>query len=140
MSKVPPVVNKTEAEASKIIKDAGLTVKVEERRLPGLRDGIVVEQNPAQGEVLTGSTVTIFVGRPIAPGIPKPAPKPGFVLVPNVEGMDEKEARQVLEGQGFRVDVKKEASPDRKGQVIDQNPGAGDTVAPRSTVRITMGT
>jgi beta-lactam-binding protein with PASTA domain len=71
---------------------------------------------------------------------PKPAPKPGLVLVPNVEGMDEREARRMLEGQGFGVDVRKDSAPDRKGEVIDQNPGAGDSVRPGVTVRITIGT
>jgi predicted Ser/Thr protein kinase len=140
MSGVPDVVNKSEGDAAKLIRDAGLTVKVEERRALGLRDGVVVQQNPpAGGQALTGSTVTIVVGRAI--GQPKPAPKGGgTVLVPNVEGMDEKEARQTLEGQGFKVDAVREGSRDRKGQVIDQNPGAGDTVRPGINVRITIGT
>ena len=42
----PDVVNKSEAEAAKAIRDAGLTVKVEERRSLNVRDGIVLEQNP----------------------------------------------------------------------------------------------
>jgi serine/threonine-protein kinase len=99
----------------------------------------VVEQSPRGGQALAGSTVTIVVGRGIGPG-PKPAPKGGgTVLVPNVEGMDEKEAERVLDDQGFKRDVRRESSRDRKGQVIDQNPGAGDTVQPGSTVRITIG-
>ena len=84
--------------------------------------------------------VTIVVGRGVGPG-PKPAPKGGgSVLVPNVEGMDEKEAVRMLQDQGFKSDVRRESDRDRKGQVIDQNPGAGDTVQPGSTVRITIGT
>ena len=140
MSQVPNVIDKSEADASKLIRDAGLTVKVEERRTVGLRDGIVVQQNPAGGQALNGSTVTIVVGRAGGGAQPKPAPKPGMVLVPNVEGMDEKDASKTLRDQNFRVDVRRESSPDRKGQVIDQNPGAGDTVSPGSVVRITIGT
>ena len=138
MSNVPDVVNKSEGEASKAIRDAGLTVKVEERRALNLRDGIVVEQNPRGGQALAGSTVTIVVGRGIA-APPKPAPKHGFVLMPNVEGMDEKEARKTLEDAGFKVSIEREEAPGRKGQVIDQNPAAGDTVRPERTVRITIG-
>ncbi len=143
----PGVVDKSEGDATKAIRDAGLTVKVEERRSLNAREGVVLEQNPSPGtRVLSGSTVTIVVGRGLnngggqgpAPG-PKPAPKPGLVLVPNVEGMDEREARRTLEGQEFKVDVRKESS-DRKGEVIDQNPGAGDSVRPGSVVRITIGT
>jgi tRNA A-37 threonylcarbamoyl transferase component Bud32 len=140
MSTVPPLVNRTEGDATKLLKDAGLTVKVEERRSADLREGFVVAQDPRSGtQVLSGSTVTIVVGRGITS--PKPAPKPGgYVLVPNVEGMDEREARRTLEGQGFKVDVRREASRDRKGEVIDQNPAANDTVSPNVTVRITIGT
>lgn len=136
---VPDVVNKSEAEAAKAIRDAGLTVKVEERRSLNVREGVVLEQNPRNGQVLQGSTVTIVVGRGIGPGSPKPAPKEGFVLMPNVEGMDEKEARKVLEDAGFKVTIEREEAPGRKGQVIDQNPGANDTVRPERTVRITIG-
>jgi serine/threonine-protein kinase len=139
MSTVPSVVGKTEAEASKMVRDAGLTAKVEERRSVGLRDGIIVDQDPKSGQVLSGSTVTIVVGRPIAQNLPKPAPKPGFVLMPKVEGMDEKEARKVLQDAGFKVQIEREDAPGRKGQVIDQNPAAGDTVAPERSVRITIG-
>jgi serine/threonine-protein kinase len=139
MSVVPSVVGKSEADASKLIRDAGLTVKVEERRGPNVRDGVVVDQNPASGQVLTGSGVTIGVGRAPAPPAPKPAPKEGFVLMPNVEGMDEKDARKVLEGAGFKVSIQREEAPGRKGQVIDQNPAAGDTIRPERTVQITIG-
>jgi serine/threonine-protein kinase len=139
MSTVPSVVGKPEGEAAKAIRDAGLTVKLEERRALNLRDGIIVEQDPKGGQVLSGSTVTIVVGRGIVQAPPKPAPKPGFVLMPNVEGMDEKEARKVLQDAGFKVQINREESPDRKGQVIDQNPGAGDTVRPERSVQITIG-
>jgi eukaryotic-like serine/threonine-protein kinase len=139
MSTVPSVVGKTEAEASKMVRDAGLTVKLEERRALGLREGIVVDQDPKSGQVLAGSTVTIFIGRPIAPNLPKPAPKQGFVLMPNVGGMDEKEARKTLEDAGFKVSIEREEAPGRKGQVIDQNPGAGDSIRPERQVRITIG-
>jgi eukaryotic-like serine/threonine-protein kinase len=141
MVNVPDVVNKSEGDAAKQIRDAGLTVKVEERRAPNLREPVVVAQDPpGGGQVLSGSTVTIVVGRPIGPG-PKPAPKGGgTVLVPNVEGMDEREAVRTLEDQGFKPEVRRESSRDHKGKVIDQNPGAGDTVQPGVNVRIAIGT
>jgi serine/threonine-protein kinase len=139
MSTVPSVVGKSEADAAKMIRDAGLTVKLDERRALGLRDGVIVDQDPKGGQVLTGSTVTIVVGRSIVQAPPKPAPKPGFVLMPNVEGMDEKQARKTLEDAGFKVQIEREEAPGRKGQVIDQNPAANDTVRPERSVRITIG-
>jgi len=140
MAAVPDVTNKSEADATKLIRDAGLTVKVEDRRGAGVRDGVVVDQNPrGGGQVLNGSTVTIGVGRAVPQAAPKPAPKPGFVLMPNVEGMDEKEARKTLEDAGFKVSIQREEAPGRKGQVIDQNPAAGDTIRPERVVQITIG-
>jgi eukaryotic-like serine/threonine-protein kinase len=60
--------------------------------------------------------------------------------MPNVEGMDEREAVRTLEDQGFKPEVRRESSRDQKGKVIDQNPGAGDTVQPGVNVRVTIGT
>jgi beta-lactam-binding protein with PASTA domain len=134
---VPEVIGKSEANANKLIRDAGLTIKVVEQRAAGLRDGIVVDQTPsAGGQVLAGSTVTIVVGRGLGPA----TPKVGSILMPNVEGMDERGARTTLEDAGFKVTIVRGEAPDRKGQVIDQYPGSGDTVAPGTTVRITIGT
>jgi hypothetical protein len=137
---VPAVVLRSEADATKAIRDAGLTVKVDERRGQNMADGQVLAQNPPAGnQVLEGSTVTIIVARE-GGGNPKPAPKPGLVLVPNVEGMDEKDARKMLEDAGFRVEVRQESSRERKGEVINQNPEAGNSVRPNVPVRITIGT
>ena len=80
---------------------------------------------------------------PAAPeleSLPKPAPKPGGVFPPNVEGMDLNEATKTLEEQGFKVKVKRQSDPQHKGQVIDQNPNMRETVAPGADVTITIGT
>jgi eukaryotic-like serine/threonine-protein kinase len=140
MKTVPHVVQRSEAEATSAIRAAGLTVRVDERRGLNMADGQVVAQDPPGGnQVLEGSTVTVIVARERG-GQAKPAPKPGFVLVPNVEGMDEREARRTLEAAGFRVVVRQESSRDRKGQVINQNPEAGNSVRPNVPVTITIGT
>jgi serine/threonine-protein kinase len=134
---VPAVQNKLQDEATRILKAAGFTVKVQDQ--PNPREGVVIAQDPASGQALVGSTVTIVVGRSLPTAEPKPAPKPGLVFPPNVEGMDEREARRTLESQGFRVDVDREKSPDHKGVVIDQNPTKGDSVQRGSVVKITIG-
>jgi hypothetical protein len=136
---VPSVVNKPKDEASKTLKDAGFTVKIQDDIALNARDGIVTRQDPASGQAIVGSTVTIFVGRTLPPAEPKPAPKPGLVFPPNVEGMDEREARQTLESQGFQVQVVRERSSDHKGVVIDQNPTKTDSVQRGSLVKITIG-
>jgi len=62
---VPDVVGETEAAADRILRDAGFTVRVVDRSVtdPG-RQGLVVEQDPAAGTRVQGTTlVTIYVGR-----------------------------------------------------------------------------
>jgi serine/threonine-protein kinase len=137
---VPSVVGKTEDDANKTLRDAGLNVTTRDQRGLTARDGTVVLQDPLPNtKVSPGGTVTITVARAVAVP-PKPAPKPGGVFPPNVEGMDERQATKTLEDQGFKVKVKRQSAPDRKGQVIDQNPSAHDTVAPGADVTITIGT
>ena len=122
-----------------MLQDVGLTATVREQPLPNVRDGVVLAQDPVAGtQALSGSTVAIMIARSVAVP-PKPAPKPGGVLPPNVEGMDEREATKMLTDQGFKVKVKRQSAPSRKGQVIDQNPSSHDTVAPGSDVTITIG-
>lgn len=138
---VPAVQNKLQDEATRILKEAGFTVRVQDQFSPNAREGVVISQDPDQtkGPAIIGSTVTIVVGRMAPTAEPKPAPKPGLVFPPNVEGMDERQARQTLESQGFKVVVDREKSPDHKGVVIDQNPTKADSVPRGSVVKITIG-
>jgi serine/threonine-protein kinase len=137
---VPSVVNTPKDEAMNALQEAGFTVKIQDDASPNTRDGVVTRQDPASGQAIVGSTVTIFVGRVLPTAEPKPAPKPGLVFPPNVEGMDERQARQILESQGFRVVVERDKSPDHKGVVIDQNPTKSDSIQRGSVVKIIIGT
>jgi beta-lactam-binding protein with PASTA domain len=61
---VPAVVGRTEAEATRILTDAGLRVRVTQRDAAGATDQ-VSDQDPDAGKVVNrDSTVTIFVARP----------------------------------------------------------------------------
>jgi eukaryotic-like serine/threonine-protein kinase len=61
---VPAVVGRTEAEATRILTDAGLRVQVTQRDSPVPTDQ-VSDQDPDAGQVVNrNSTVTIFVARP----------------------------------------------------------------------------
>ena len=62
---VPDVVGETEAAADRILRNAGFTVRTVDRPVtdPG-QQGLVVEQDPAAGTRVQGTTqVTIYVGR-----------------------------------------------------------------------------
>ena len=62
---VPDVVGETEAAADRILRDAGFTVRVVDRAVTDpANNGLVVEQDPAAGTRVQGTTqVTIYVGR-----------------------------------------------------------------------------
>ena len=139
---MPGLVGRPETEARRQLQELGLNVDVREQRSADAPNGVVVAQDPAPGsQVPRGRGVTITVGRPQAAPKPQPkskAPEQG-TRVPNVEGMNEREARGTLQAAGFRVEVEEENADDRKGQVVNQRPGAGDTVEPGATVRIYIG-
>ena len=62
---VPDVVGETEAAGDRILRNAGFTVRTVDRPVtdPG-QQGLVVEQDPAAGTRVQGTTqVTIHVGR-----------------------------------------------------------------------------
>lgn len=135
---MPSLVGRAEADARRQLQQAGLDVELKEERGSDAANGLVVAQDPPPGtQVVQGRRVTITVGRPRQG--PPPKTKIGGARVPNVEGMDERQARRVLQDAGFKVDVVEESAPDRKGQVVDQRPGAGDTVEAGVTVTISIG-
>jgi serine/threonine-protein kinase len=131
---VPNVVGRPRAEAEDALRRGQLGVTVRESTDPSRPVGTVLAQSPAAGQrVEPGSVVNITVNRPAA--------SPG-TRVPNVEGMDEREARRTLEQAGFQVRVEEtQARPgESKGTVVNQVPDSAATVAPGSVVRIEIGT
>jgi beta-lactam-binding protein with PASTA domain/predicted Ser/Thr protein kinase len=73
-STVPDVTNQDEASARSALQSAGFTVSVQRQDVndPGL-DGIVLSQTPTGNtKAKQGSTVTIVVGRLVAPSPPPP--------------------------------------------------------------------
>ena len=67
-------------------------------------------------------------------------PTPQRSTVPNVVGSQERFARNVLEELGFEVKAVREASAQRRGVVVEQDPGAGSRLARGSSVSITVST
>src|SRR5690606_13781802 len=61
---VPPVVNKTQAEAEAALTDAGLKFEINERDNAAFEPGVVFNQDPRGGvKVDPGSTVLLDVSR-----------------------------------------------------------------------------
>jgi serine/threonine-protein kinase len=128
---VPDVVGMDRATAQAALADAGFVPASALQYDLTAPAGQVVEQLPAAGEQAAhGSQVGLLVSR----GRPEPS-----VRVPDVTGMTQDAATTVLADAGL-VAVAVEAYADEvpAGQVAEQEPPAGDRVAPLSEVLITV--
>ncbi len=127
---VPKVVGETEADARAALERAGFKVTVEEEENDEQEPGTVLSQQPAQGEVARGSTVTINV-----------AAEPKQVTVPDVVGRSQNSATKTLSGRGFEVAVEEVTvdTPQEDGLVAEQSPEGDAKVDRGSSVTITVG-
>ena len=118
-------------QAVDIASRVGFEVRLGDRKESREPVGEIVEQKPAPGDqAVTGSTIVLDVsGAQVAD-------------VPNVDGMTEGEAKEALEREDFKVEVKRaESSAQDDGRVISQDPAGGEDKTARvgSTVGITVG-
>jgi serine/threonine-protein kinase len=126
---VPNVLGKAQTEATELLTDAGFEVEQEFEANESVPANTVFRQEPQAGTRLEeGDTVTIFVSEGAAP-----------VEVPNVVGDTVDDARGALERAGFLVDtVDKESETVPKGQVMEQDPKAGEEAPKGSTITLTV--
>jgi beta-lactam-binding protein with PASTA domain len=136
---MPNLVGQPGDAATNQLRAMGLDVKVEEQQDPAKPPGTVLSQNPPPGTAVSrGDDVTLFVNKQdncflpqINPLCPPPAAGQEMLAVPNTVGKGVDEAKAMLEGAGFRVDVKN-APGGEGGQVRFQNPPGGN--APRGSL------
>jgi beta-lactam-binding protein with PASTA domain len=125
---VPDVTGKTEADATRALEDAGLSVgDVGEAADPDVEPGTVLSQDPAAGEkVDEGSTV----GLTLSSG-------PATAKVPDVTGMTEAEAESALEDAGFAFASASQYDLTAPfGEVLSQLPEPGQEAVPGSPVGV----
>jgi beta-lactam-binding protein with PASTA domain/predicted Ser/Thr protein kinase len=128
---VPSVVGDRYEDALATLQRAGFAVArtdVENNEAPR---GIVVGQNPGEETSQPrGSRITLSVSQ-----------GPTTVEVPDVLGFEEDAARSTLEGEGFRVRVRRQevSTPEEADIVLDQFPGPGETADAGTFVSITVG-
>ncbi|MFG3338826.1 Stk1 family PASTA domain-containing Ser/Thr kinase [Glycomyces sp. NPDC048151] len=131
MVEVPNVVGQKQADAEATLTEAGLEFKVEQELATDPNDtniGSVTKQTPEPAsEAEEGDTVTITVRMP-----------PENVTVEDVVGDDEAEAKEKLEAQNLKVKIVQEESTEPSGQVLSQNPEAGESVEPLTEVTLTV--
>ena len=124
---VPGLVGRSLGEAQAELSNRGLALEFEIRSDPNRPEGVVLAQQPAAGETVPPrSVVRLVINRP------------PMVVVPNVQGLDEPDARRELQKQGFNVSAEP-VSSGRKGVVNDQSPQPGIRVPPGTVVKIFVG-
>ncbi len=127
---VPRLIGLLSAEARGQLRDLGL--RFTQRPVESDRPrGTVVDQSPRAGTRLSeGQAVTLTVST-----------GPARISVPDVVGLDEQAARDVLTTAGFEVEVTERATDlaDEDGVVLDQDPAAGASGSKGSVVTITIG-
>ena len=112
-----------------MVERAGLRfVLREERDDPSARQGIVLEQDPAQGErAALGSEVFVVVNRP-----------PRELAMPAVVGYPVEMVRSGLESDGLQVKIEETWSTQPEGMVVTQEPERGVTLYAGDAVTLTV--
>ncbi|GGK55819.1 Stk1 family PASTA domain-containing Ser/Thr kinase [Ornithinimicrobium pekingense] len=123
MVTVPNTVGMTEPQARTELTTLGFTVPEATERNSDQPLGQVIEQDPPAGELEEGGTVSLVVSA-----------GPEAREIPDVAGMEEQAARDLLEREGFtnvRDDAEEVDDPDvERGHVVSTDPGAGEEVEP----------
>ena len=130
---VPSVQGLTEAQATRVLRRAGLKVgNVVSQSSNRFAQGQVTNTNPGTARsVPRGTAVTLFVSS----GQPQKK-------VPNVVGESQTQATEDLTRAGFNVQQRNQSTPTQSdvGNVISQSPTGNTNAAPGSSVTITIGT
>ncbi|NUQ87113.1 MAG: Stk1 family PASTA domain-containing Ser/Thr kinase, partial [Glycomyces artemisiae] len=131
MATVPEVIGLSEQEASDKITAEELEVKVEYDTATDPNDtaiGKVTDQSPSPNdEVDQGTTVTITVLQ-----------APEDVEVADVVGDQFEDAKAELEGDNLVVEENQVEDTAPEGEVLSQDPAAGEAVPPGTTVTLTV--
>ena len=128
---IPNVVGQTEANASGVLRDAGLVVGQSRQVDSEKPQGIVVDTDPKPGtDVARGSSVTLLISKG-----PQVAP------VPDVTGFGVATAVATLKNAGFKTQVSKEvtADPALDSIVITQTPDGNTQATLGSIVLVIVG-
>jgi serine/threonine-protein kinase len=134
---VPDVREKSEADALFTLSQEGFSaaqVRVERRPHAEILEGFVIDTDPEAGQaVQQGAFVTVFVSEGAVP-----------TVLPSVVGLEEQDARDILEELGFEVEVDEEPAElefddPLDGLVAEQAPEAGVTADFGTTVTLRIG-
>jgi len=126
---VPDCRGLTREKAEALIERANLKLgDVTEEFSASVPQGKVSSQSPEPGaKESVGATIDIAISK-----------GPEMVVVPNVIGMTKDTATKSLQDAGFKAEVQEVSSTQPEGNVIEQNPAAGQKAAKGSKVVISV--
>lgn len=127
---MPKVVGKTRDEATKMLKEVGLEVKVEEEFSDDVEKNYITKQEVAEGEkIAAGTTVTIYSSM----GIEQ-------VQVPDLSGKTESEAKSAISSAKLKWKSTDKTSDSSKpnGVVVNQSISSGSMVDKNREITITV--
>lgn len=128
--KTPPVLDKTQPQATKVLEDAGLDVNVDRDYSERVKRGHVIGTDPDPGErVRKSGSVTLTVSR-----------GPKVVKVPDLKGTPLSDARRKLKDAGLEPGVVKRRFDEEtaQGSVVSTDPSSGDERRPGAAVALTV--
>ena len=124
---LPSVTGKSVSDAERDLLGLGLDVTIVERTNETVPRGEVVQQSPLAGQkVEPRSEVTLYVSA----GVPD--------QVPNVIGMDQNSALNMLESLGYSVTVEFVSDVREFGEIVTQLPAPGTELSAGGSVVITI--
>ncbi|GAA0970494.1 Stk1 family PASTA domain-containing Ser/Thr kinase [Acrocarpospora macrocephala] len=127
---IPIVEDQTEAEATKLLTEAGFKVTPEQVFSSDVKKGRAITTDPPPGTKLAkGEAVVLKVSKGVE-----------TVLVPDVTGKTKDEATAMLQDAGFSVTFGYKNSSAEQGKVIETKPAAGAEAPKESKVRIILPT
>lgn len=128
---VPNVVNASQDEAGRILKDKGLKMVVDKEVIDAQKAaGTVISQDPQAGDsIRKGGTVKIVISK-----------EPDLATVPDCTGQSQSDAEAIIIGAGFKVGEVSEAYDEKaeKGKVSSQTPAPGTQASKGSTVNLVV--
>jgi len=125
---VPDVTGRTDAEAKRLLRSAGLTYVIGSKRFSSSTPhGYVISQRPRPGAEVPRSK-TVQVALSLGRG----------VRVPDVLGKSNREASRLLADAGLRVTTRHRHGEAEKDHVLSAVPAVGKTVAAGSSVTLVL--
>lgn len=125
---VPNVVGQTLEEARIQLQNAKLLINQQDAYSDDVAEGMVISQEPTEGEVQSGTIVSLVVSKGQQP-----------ITIPDLAGKSADKAKEILKNAGLKVTIEKEYSAKvKKDSVISQSIKKGTEVEKGTSVKLVI--